>query len=85
MTTHTIRILFFAAARERCGLSEELFSFTSPCTLLHVQSYLFEKYPSLEELKPYLKWAINESFQSNINTVLNNHDIVAIIPPISGG
>ena len=42
-----------------------------------------KKYPQLKEINSYAI-AINESYASN-ETVLKENDIVAIIPPVSGG
>ena len=42
-------------------------------------------HPSLEELAPYLRWAINHEFVDEDSHLLSSGDEVALIPPISGG
>ncbi len=85
MSDITITILYFAAAKEAIGLSTESLSFTSPTTLAELQAQLYDQYPQLIPLKPYLRWALNQSFVEDNDVLLNHQDEVAIIPPISGG
>lgn len=44
---------------------------------------LFEKYPELNKLKA-LSFAINNAY-TNDETMVSNHDELALIPPVSGG
>ena len=80
-----LKILYFAAAREKVGQSEEILTFEKPMTLAEVKQYLFSIYSDLEKIAPYLRWAINQSFQDDESLSLSTGDEIAIIPPISGG
>ena len=80
-----LTVLFFAAARQRTQKTELAYSFTPPLTLGELKQALFSMYPSLEELAPYLRWAINHEFADEDSHLLSSGDEVALIPPISGG
>ena len=81
----TLTVLFFAAARQRTQQTELAYSFTPPFTLGELKQALFSMYPSLEELAPYLRWAVNHEFVDEEQQSLSSGDEVALIPPISGG
>lgn len=80
-----LRILYFAAAKEKVGQSEEQLIFEKKMTLGELKHHLFSVYTDLEKIAPYLRWAINQSFQDDENVSLSNGDEIAVIPPISGG
>ena len=54
-------------------------------TLGEVKQHLFSMYADLEKIAPYLRWAINQSFQDDDSFSLSTGDEIAVIPPISGG
>ena len=81
----TLTILFFAAARQRTQQTQITYSFSSPLTLGGLKKELLNSYPSLVDLSPYLRWAINHEFIDDDQYLLNARDEVALIPPISGG
>mgnify|MGYP003706051347 CR=1 FL=1 len=83
--TIEIRVLYFASARERVGRSEERLYFAKPPTLKELQIDLYERYRSLTELSPYLRWAVDQSFVEDDSQTIDNGSEVALIPPISGG
>ena len=83
--TIEIRVLYFASARERVGRSEERLYFAKPPTLKELQMDLYERYGSLTELSPYLRWAVDQSFVEDDSQTIDNGSEVALIPPISGG
>ena len=85
MSEINIKVLYFAAAKEAIGFNDEMIKFTHAPTLSQLQAELYSRYPQLEPLKPYLRWALNQSFVEDENTLLSDLDEVAIIPPISGG
>lgn len=76
-----IEVLLFAHLREAVG-EEKL---NIPCTnqaISDVKEWLEERYPQLS-LKQVMS-AVNEEFARD-ETVLNEGDTLAFIPPISGG
>ena len=52
-------------------------------TVDNFKFYLKETYPQLQNLDSYAI-AVNETYADN-NLVLSENDVVAIIPPVSGG
>ena len=75
-----IKILVFGQLSEIIYVSElELLAINNTNEL---NKKLFELYPKLEEMKFTL--AINKKIIQE-NTILNNDDIVALLPPFSGG
>ena len=81
----TLKVLFFAATRERAGCKERVLTLCAPHTLEALKDVLYREHPSLAELDPYLRWAINERFEPQVSRALYEGDTVALIPPISGG
>ena len=102
--TITIRILFFAAARDAVdGRSQIDLSFdssiknsnlddesgTDTITSNTVRNHLMKEYP---QLLPFLQnrdsitMALNEVYIApDTDPIVQNNDVIAIIPPISGG
>ena len=80
-----LKVLYFAAAKERVERSEEKISTAGEIRLKDFKALLFERYPSLVSLEPYLRWAVNQSFVDEDELILKSGDEVALIPPISGG
>lgn len=82
-----VKLLFFAKARELTGKTEAEISISGEKhtlkTLLHE---IINFYESLQPLVNSLLIAINEEYVDPSQTVcLKNGDIVAILPPLSGG
>ena len=84
-TSSTLKVLFFAAARQRTQKSHINHPFSAPLTLGQLKHSLFESYPDLGDLGPYLRWAVNHEFVDDDTRELKANDEVALIPPISGG
>ena len=72
-------------SKERVERSEEKISTAGEIRLKDFKALLFERYPSLVSLDPYLRWAVNQSFVDEDELILKSGDEVALIPPISGG
>ena len=83
--TLSLKVLFFAASRERAGRPEQVLEVSAPCTLQQLKERLYQEHPRLKELNTYLRWAINERFEPHQDRALNDGDVIALIPPISGG
>ena len=87
-TNLKIKVLFFAKARELLQISEASFELKS--SLQSTQSLhqaLEAKWPQLLQFKRTYALALNEDYldANQENLQLNSRDILAIIPPISGG
>jgi len=74
----TIKIISFGRLKEIIGLDFECEAENTDRML----AQLNDKFPDLKELK--LRIAVNEKIISG-NTELNNNDVVALMPPYSGG
>ena len=87
MSTESVKVtvLFFAATRERTGCREASLTLDAPSTLLDLKTTLYTQHPKLSELDGYVRWALNERFEPNFGRTLTSGDVVALIPPISGG
>jgi molybdopterin converting factor subunit 1 len=81
----TIVVLYFAALRELLGTSEETLSLApDSLTVDALAEQLAQNHPALRGHLSSVRFAINESFVNGTAEVLNG-DIVALIPPVSGG
>jgi molybdopterin converting factor subunit 1 len=89
----TIRVLFFASAREAVGGRSEIqWTFpndddAAPADTEQLRIQLAKSYPNLSTLildRESITLAVNEEYVLE-NTILKQGDVVAIIPPISGG
>ncbi|KAG9136000.1 hypothetical protein Leryth_015880 [Lithospermum erythrorhizon] len=79
-----IQVLFFARARDVTGLSEMQLKVSSGTTADGCLHKLIAKFPGLEEIKECLVLALNEEYTPG-STNVKDKDVLAIIPPISGG
>jgi molybdopterin converting factor subunit 1 len=79
-----LKILLFAAARQRVGAGAVELDISLPSTVSEIRSALVESYPALEGLVSTSRWAIDQSFVDDNATVHSNQE-VALIPPVSGG
>jgi MoaE-MoaD fusion protein len=78
-------VLYFAAARERAGLSQEqLSALPSPGTVRALLEFLGERHPALRPLFPHLRVAVNQTFVA-LEDVVPEGAEVALIPPVAGG
>ena len=90
-TTITVKVLFFASAREAAGnvscLNLELPQAQANTATL--RTILAERYPKLAPLvldEQTITLALNEVYVAEgDNPTLKNGDTIALIPPISGG
>ncbi len=78
-------VLYFAAARERAGVSsEQVEALPPPGTVRALLELLGERHPALQPLFPHLRVAVNQSFVE-LEDVVPEGAEVALIPPVAGG
>jgi len=78
-------VLYFAAARERAGLSQEqLSALPPPGTVRALLELLAQHHPTLRPLFPHLRVAVNQTF-AQLEDVIPEGAEVALIPPVAGG
>lgn len=75
-----IKILFFARLREIVG--EVITIDYSQCTVQELIQHVEQLHPSISLMETMV--AINEEFASNLD-IVKSGDVVAFIPPVSGG
>ena len=78
-----VQILFFGITSDLLGTSNLEIEVVEASTVANLKSLLKEKYPQLKNIASYAI-AVNESYAVD-DLVLEEKDVVAIIPPVSGG
>ena len=79
----TITLLLFGAATDLLGTSETTLEVPNNSTVTTFKEILANQFPELAIMSSYAI-AVNESYANN-ETVLKENDVIAIIPPVSGG
>lgn len=79
-----ITIRYFAVHRDISGVASELLDVPDASTLAEVWQLLEQRYPALLPYRNRVLLAQNERFVP-ANTTLSAGDVVAFIPPVSGG
>jgi molybdopterin converting factor subunit 1 len=77
-------ILYFAAVRERVGRLDEALTFGPGATVGAVIAEIERRHPEVAELRSAIRVAVNEEF-APLERVLEDGDVVALIPPVAGG
>ena len=91
-----VRVRFYGMAYDEVGTRELSVELVEDSTVNDLLSILVERYPSLTKLvyddegvfREYLEVAVNRTDiigLDGLETVLNEGDIVLIMPPIGGG
>ncbi len=83
MTTATVEVLFFAAAREAAGTSSARVGIEPGTTVDALAAALRARFPKLAAVGA-VRFAVGERFADGA-TRLADGDVVALIPPVSGG
>ena len=78
-----INVLLFGISTDLVGASSLEVEIPTNSSVGDFKEVLQKKYSSLTQLNSYAI-AVNESYADN-DTQLNENDVVAIIPPVSGG
>lgn len=78
-----IKLLLFGITRDLLNANELSFEVLENINVGDLKKELLSKYPQVENISSYAI-AINESY-ANDNVKLREKDVVAIIPPVSGG
>lgn len=82
--TRPVRVSYFAAARELCGMSEELFPIDAPRTARDFLVLLGARHVRLGPLVHRMRLAINGEIASD-DALVHAGDEVAVLPPVAGG
>ena len=79
-----VRVKFFAILRERAGAAEISKEITEGSTVADLWRNLQQDYPKLAVPGIRLLYAVNQNYVAP-DHVLNDHDEVVFVPPVSGG
>ena len=80
----TVKVLFFASVRDLVGDSNRTVSLAEGLTVTDLIADLASKHKRFIEMAPSLMVSVNQEYVPR-DTVLNQGDEVAFIPPVSGG
>jgi len=78
-----IKILLFGITRDIIGDNSIEIELTSGISVLDLQQMLKKKYSGLNDIENFAI-AVNEEYARGEYTISKN-DVIAIIPPVSGG
>ena len=79
-----VRVKFFAAPREALGTSEIELEIPAGTAVAGLIDLLREKDPDLRTYTRFLSIAVNRAYVG-MQTVLQDGDVVACLPPVGGG
>jgi molybdopterin converting factor subunit 1 len=82
MTTVNVRL--FAGLRDLVGARDIQLSLREGATVADLRSRLGEEYPAVQAFLPTLVCAVDEEYVPSEHR-LRDGDMVALIPPVSGG
>ncbi len=82
--TVNIKLKFFAYAREMVGEKEMDMELEAGTTVGELFRLLTHKYPGLREMQDHVIIAVNRS-TCPLTRELRDGDLVAVLPPVSGG
>ncbi len=77
-----MKVLYFAHLKEIININEEQITLNQDYSVLKFKQYLVEKHPELKD--ETFQVAVNEEFVQD-SSVITDQDVVALIPPVSGG
>ncbi len=78
-----IKILFFGITADFTGSNSNMFNCEENITVKELKIALSARYPKLKNISEFAV-AVNEEYAED-DLILDENDIVAIIPPVSGG
>ena len=78
-----VKVLYFSQVKDKIGKNEEEIEFEGK-TLKDLVDVLAKIYPDIKEILKRSMFAVNESYET-MDYNLQDNDMIAIIPPVSGG
>lgn len=79
-----VTVLFFAMLRDIVGADSRQLQLDAEATPAMIWSDLVREFPTLQAFERPPMIAVNESYAA-ASTTLRENDVVAFIPPVSGG
>ncbi|MFD1315285.1 MoaD/ThiS family protein [Namhaeicola litoreus] len=78
-----IKTLFFGVARDIVGKDELLIDVQGNTTIQDFEARLLNQYPDFSDIRNFA-FAVNESYVDR-NYSIQKNDLIAVLPPVSGG
>ncbi len=78
-----LNLLLFGIVRDLLDSSTIEIEVANECSVHQLKTLLVAKYSVLKNINSYAI-AVNEAYATN-ETILHKNDVIAIIPPVSGG
>ncbi|EAR13491.1 putative molybdopterin-synthase small subunit [Polaribacter irgensii 23-P] len=78
-----LKLLFFGITSDLMGVRQLEIALEGLASVAYLKRVLEEKYPQLKECNSYA-FAVNEAYALD-SLLLKENDVVALIPPVSGG
>ena len=78
-----IKILFFGISKDLAGTNSVNIQIDKEITAKDIRELLLRNYPSFSSMDTF-SLAVNESYAED-DTRISNNDVIAVIPPVSGG
>jgi MoaE-MoaD fusion protein len=79
-----VHVLYFAAARERAGVSREEIDLPEGTSVKAATEIIAKRHAGLRDLLPHLRIAVNQEFGRSEDAVPAGAEL-ALIPPVAGG
>ena len=79
-----IKVKCFAGCKDVVGRAEQIIEIPETTTVGAAFDHLAELYPGLDRFRSSLMLAVNTEY-ANRDVVLKEGDVLACIPPVSGG
>ena len=83
--TFRLEILVFAILRDVVGSRRLEYELEAGTSIRAVVDRLRVDYPAIDTYMPYVRIALNQTFVEQYDHPLNEGDVLALIPPVSGG
>ena len=80
----TIKVLFFAQLKDFFGEDERVVEIDEGITIRELAESIFREREGASWKTLPFRYAVNEKFM-DYNTQLHSGDVLALIPPVSGG
>lgn len=79
-----VKMLYFGPARDASGRAEEVLSLEEGSSVRSLLDRVSEEHAKLRRMRGSVKVAVNEEIAKG-DEVLEDGDVVALLPPVAGG
>jgi MoaE-MoaD fusion protein len=79
-----VRVLFFGILKDVAGCASESLELPAASSVRDALDYCISRWPEIKDVMPSVAVAVNQRYAGS-DTMLDNGDEVALLPPVSGG